>query len=69
MGLDTEEQETAAVEAGFKQAIVGAFIRLYEDSGDHSKWGDAAAVRFRNNVATARAARSLALRVIEDLKS
>lgn len=65
---DTEEQEIAAVEAGFKQAIIGAFIRLYEDSGDHSKWGDAAAVRFRSNVATARAARSLALRVIEDLK-
>lgn len=66
--LDTVEQEHSAIEQGFRQALIGAFIRLYEDTGDHSKWGDAAAVRFRSNVATARAARSLALQVIEDLK-
>jgi len=62
---ETEEQEISAIEQGFKQALIGAFNRFYEDtSGDHTKWGDGAVIRFRRNLASARAARSAAIKVI-----
>ena len=62
---ETEEQEISAIEQGFRQALTGAFIRFYEDtSGDHTKWGDGAVIRFRSNLACARRARSAALKVI-----
>lgn len=61
---DTEEQEIAAIEAGFKQAIIGAFIRFYEDTDDRTKWGDGATARFRANLVHARTARMQALKVM-----
>ena len=61
---DTEEQEIAAIEAGFKQAVTGAFIRFYEDTDDHTKWGDGAVIRFRTNLLHARFARQQALKVM-----
>ena len=62
---ETEEQEISSIEQGFRQALTGAFIRFYEDtSGDQTKWGDGAVIRFRRNLASARAARSAALKVI-----
>ena len=61
---ETEEQEIAAIEAGFKQAVVAAFIRFYEDTDDHTKWGDGAVIRFRTNIVHARAARTQALKVM-----
>ena len=67
MGMsDTEEQEIAAIEAGFKQAIIGAFIRYYEDTDATTKWGDGAMVRFKTNLAHVRAAREQALKMIEE---
>ncbi len=63
---ETEEQEIAAVNVGFKQAITGAFLRLYEDSSDKTPWGDGAVIRFSSNLTCARAARALALKVIEE---
>ena len=61
---DTEEQETAAIEAGFKQAIIGAFVEFYNDSDEHTKWSDSAVVRFRKHLVNARTARAQALKVM-----
>ena len=61
---DTEEQEFAAIEAGFKQALIGAFVQFYNDTDEHTKWSDSAVVRFRQHLANARTARSQAPKVM-----
>ena len=63
---ETEEQEISSVEQGFRHALITAFLRLYEDTGNQTKWGDAAIIRFGRDLASARAARAAALKVIGD---
>ena len=66
MELDTKDREISSVEQGFRQALIGAFIEFYNNTGEHSKWSDAAVMRFKGNLTNARVARALALRVIEE---
>ena len=40
------DTEVAAIEEGFKQAVVGAFLRYFQDTDDQTKWGDDALGRF-----------------------
>ena len=56
--------EAEGVEAGFKQVIAELFARFYQDTDDHTKWGDGAIARFRTNLAHARRAREQALKMI-----
>jgi hypothetical protein len=67
--MDTDEQEISAIEQGFRQVIISSFIRFCQDtSGDQqTKWGDGAVIRFRRELAGARAARAIALKVIEEV--
>jgi len=65
---DTEEQEISAIEQAFRQVLMEAFTRFCLDtSDDQSKWGDGAVIRFRRKLAGARAARAIALKVIEEV--
>jgi hypothetical protein len=65
---ETELQEISAIEQGFRQALIGAFIGLYDNTSNQRQWSDAAIIRFRDNLANARRARMQALKVIgEDL--
>ena len=67
MGVrDTEEQEIAAIEAGFKQALIGVFIRYFQDTDHQSVWGDGAMTRFKTDLAHARIARAQALKVVTE---
>ena len=63
---ETEEQEISAIEQGFKQALIGAFIGLYDNTSNQRNWSGAAVIRFRDNLANARAARIAALKVIAE---
>jgi len=59
--------EMEAIEEGFKQALIGAFLRYFQDTDDQTKWGDDALGRFEKNLAHARVAREIALKAIKEL--
>ena len=59
------DTEAAAIEEGFKQVIIAAFLRYHDDTCDNTKWGDKAIIRFRTNLNHARIARENALKAIE----
>jgi len=60
------ETEAAAIEEGFKRALIQGFMVLYLALSDvESRWNDGAATRFAKTLRDARAARAAALKIIE----